>query len=320
MNSYFALHKGYGNGREFKTDMGYGFKPQSTQNWFRKSDSGKRVPPVIGSLVYIIQRQKASEPYQLVGKYQISSFGNPDFSWGKEKTHRARLEDVKVPKEPILLDKIIQGNILEKGFDSEYLSLVNNLKLQNSSFKHPLEKSVSKMLDWLLQVESEGEYGTATSVPPEDVHSSPEETYKKAEVKIRQGQEKFRRNVEKVWKGKQCAVTGISYEPLLIASHIVRFSDCSTGEHWDGANGMFLTAHLDALFDKYLITFIIKLGDFRMKFSKNVDDAALHALNVNEYDLLNTVNLSLSEQRKFESYMLRHNEIFFNKEKGVTVE
>jgi hypothetical protein len=301
-------------------DMGYGFNPKSTQNWFKKSDSGKRTPPITGNLVYVIQRKKTSDPYQLVGKYQISSFGNPDFSWGEVKTYRARLEEIKVPKEPILLDEIIQDNILKKGFKSDYISLVNNLKLQNSSFKHPLEKSVSKMLDWLLQVENESDYGNATSVPPEDEHNFPEETYKKAEVKIRQGQEKFRRNVENVWKGKQCAVTGISYAPLLIASHIVRFSDCSTGEHWDGANGMFLTAHLDFIFDKYLIKLIKKPSTFHMKFSRSVDHAALHALNVNEYDLLNTVNLSFSEQRDFESYMLRHNEIFFNKENGVTVE
>ncbi|MGI2092381.1 HNH endonuclease [Shewanella oncorhynchi] len=310
MNSYFALHKNYISGSEFMTNMGYGFNPESSQNWFRDSFNGRRVPPVKGSLVYVIQRQKTSDPYQLVGKYKIINFNEHDFSWGSEKTHRAKLENLIVPKKPILLDDDLFEKISEAGHRSAYDALVKELQKQNSSFRQPLETNILTMLNWLLKTEVD-----ESGISDDDSDISPEEAYKKAAVNIRKGQERFRKNVEKVWKGKQCAVTGINYEPLLIASHIVRFSECQPGEHWDGANGMFLTAHLDALFDKYMITFIKKEFGFKMKWSKYVDRAALHELNIKEYEVLNTEVLGLGDQLRFEKYMLKHNEVFERKNK-----
>jgi hypothetical protein len=173
--------------------------------------------------------------------------------------------------------------------------------------------SAQNQIDLLYWAEEE--FKVPHEVSDDDSDISLEDAYTKAEVKIRLGQDRFRKNVEKVWKGKQCAVTGINYEPLLIASHVVRFSECLPGEHWDGANGMFLTAHLDALFDKYLITFIKKEFGFKIKWSKHVDKTALYELNIKGHEVLNTKVLRHEDHLKFEEYMLKHNEAFNSKNK-----
>ena len=79
------------------------------------------------------------------------------------------------------------------------------------------------------------------------------ETEKRSLVLARRGQGDFRRRVQLV--EKQCRVTGVSSEKLLIASHIKPWSGSDAQERLDGNNGLFLSPHVDKLFDKGLITF-----------------------------------------------------------------
>jgi HNH endonuclease len=51
-----------------------------------------------------------------------------------------------------------------------------------------------------------------------------------------------------------CAVTGISNLDLLVASHIKPWSTCTNVERLDPQNGILLSAMMDRLFDKGLIT------------------------------------------------------------------
>jgi hypothetical protein len=71
----------------------------------------------------------------------------------------------------------------------------------------------------------------------------------------RLGQGRYREQLEKIWRSK-CAVTQIAQRELLRASHIKAWRACeSTKERLDARNGLLLAAHLDALFDRYLISF-----------------------------------------------------------------
>ncbi|HEY4437167.1 MAG TPA: HNH endonuclease [Lelliottia sp.] len=80
------------------------------------------------------------------------------------------------------------------------------------------------------------------------------ETTKTALIQARIGQGTFRNSCLKIYPA--CPVTGISFEPLLKASHIKRWSDCLTAqERLDPYNGIMLTAHIDALFDSGWISF-----------------------------------------------------------------
>jgi hypothetical protein len=81
-----------------------------------------------------------------------------------------------------------------------------------------------------------------------------DKTTKKQLIDARLGQGNFRRGLEARWHNS-CAVTGIELREVLRASHIQPWRDSKNDERLDPENGLLLRADLDALFDKYLISF-----------------------------------------------------------------
>lgn len=74
-------------------------------------------------------------------------------------------------------------------------------------------------------------------------------------VRQRIGQNSFRNAMLNYWGGS-CAVTGIAVSEVLRASHAKPWVDCTNDtERLDVFNGFLLSANLDALFDRCLITF-----------------------------------------------------------------
>ncbi len=74
-------------------------------------------------------------------------------------------------------------------------------------------------------------------------------------VRQRFGQDIYRESLFDYWGGA-CAVTGIALPELLRASHAKPWAACdSDAERLDVFNGFLLAAHLDALFDRHLLTF-----------------------------------------------------------------
>lgn len=74
-------------------------------------------------------------------------------------------------------------------------------------------------------------------------------------VRQRIGQDKFRDAMMDYWGGA-CAVTGVAIPAVLRASHAKPWSECaSDAERLDVFNGFLLSANLDALFDRFLISF-----------------------------------------------------------------
>jgi len=75
-------------------------------------------------------------------------------------------------------------------------------------------------------------------------------------VKQRVGQDTFRQALMDYWGGA-CAVTGIAIPEMLRASHLKPWAKCGCDEErLDVFNGFLLTANLDALFDRGLISFL----------------------------------------------------------------
>jgi putative restriction endonuclease len=85
------------------------------------------------------------------------------------------------------------------------------------------------------------------------------ETVKTTMVQARRGQGKFRERVQMIEIG--CRVTQVTSEKLLVASHIKPWKTSDNAERLDGNNGLFLSPHVDALFDKGFISFTAK-GEF----------------------------------------------------------
>lgn len=79
-------------------------------------------------------------------------------------------------------------------------------------------------------------------------------TMRKALIDARLGQGQFRSDVELRWSGR-CAATGCQIAAVLRASHIKPWSECTNSERLDPSNGLLLAAHIDALFDRGLISF-----------------------------------------------------------------
>ena len=78
-------------------------------------------------------------------------------------------------------------------------------------------------------------------------------TEREALVQARRGQGRFRQDLLERWRG--CAVVGSTVQSILRASHIKPWRELTDTERLDPANGLPLTANLDALFNDGLITF-----------------------------------------------------------------
>ncbi len=79
------------------------------------------------------------------------------------------------------------------------------------------------------------------------------ETQKVQLVQARRGQGTFRNRVKIV--ERECRITHVSEEKLLVASHIKPWDKSDNEERLNGNNGLFLAPHVDKLFDKGFISF-----------------------------------------------------------------
>jgi hypothetical protein len=142
-----------------------------------------------------------------------------------------------------------------------------------------------------------------------------ETTERESLVMARVGQGKFRQNVIDYWgNGERCALTLTDVREILIASHIVPWSKCSTNEErLDGANGILLCAHIDKLFDSHLLTFTKKGSGFISKLSSKIEPSLVKGLGIQSGDELCTDELSLTDRERFEKYMEVHNSQFETK-------
>jgi predicted restriction endonuclease len=82
----------------------------------------------------------------------------------------------------------------------------------------------------------------------------PNKTERKGLITSRVGQGYYRQQIIEKWGGR-CPITGINIQSILIASHIVPWSESSDDERLDVENGILLSPSYDALFDKHLISF-----------------------------------------------------------------
>jgi putative restriction endonuclease len=83
-----------------------------------------------------------------------------------------------------------------------------------------------------------------------------QDTAKASLIMARRGQGLFRNRVKLI--EQKCRVTGVSSEKVLNASHIKPWKDSTNRERLEGNNGLFLSPHVDKLFDAGLITFTAK--------------------------------------------------------------
>ena len=133
-------------------------------------------------------------------------------------------------------------------------------------------------------------------------------TDKEVTVDARLLQGEFRKKLIKQWDGK-CVVTGIDVEPILRASHIKAYAECTDNEKYDLNNGLLLSANIDALFDRHLITFDEKGS---LLVSKTLTEKQQSFLGI-----ANPIRLLLNDKQK--RFMVIHREIFYKQEQQFGV-
>lgn len=186
---------------------------------------------------------------------------------------------------------IISALPIYKGFETEeeYFSFLGHLETQTFEPEVSVSHDISEIYDVNVGV-----------------------TEREATVFTRVGQDKFRKNVISVWQnGERCAVKLIDIKEVLIASHIIPWSECkSDKERLDGANGILLCSHIDKLFDSYLITFVKFSDRYVMAMSPRLDIKMILKLGIEPNSELNIQNMSIENRAKFEVYLKSHNEEF----------
>ena len=132
-------------------------------------------------------------------------------------------------------------------------------------------------------------------------YRKPNETERTGLVTSRVGQGYFRQQVLQRWDGK-CAVTGSDVLNILIASHIIPWSEASDDERLDVDNGILLSPLYDALFDKHLISFD---GEGNILFSAILTDEHISELGI-------STNAKISMKDGMLKYLARHREKLVN--------
>lgn len=110
---------------------------------------------------------------------------------------------------------------------------------------------------------SKGKTDWVADFAPEYV---PESTEMESVTKIRIGQTKFRENSIRIWH--TCCVSGVTKEPILVASHIKPWKVANNAERLDGYNSLLLVPTYDKLFDKGYVSFD---GNGRIIISDKID-------------------------------------------------
>ena len=103
-------------------------------------------------------------------------------------------------------------------------------------------------------------------------------TEKQSLVKSRVGQGLYRSRLQTI--EACCRVTGVSDSRLLTASHIKPWSVSSDAEKLDGNNGLFLSPHIDRLFDRGLISFS-NSGELLLSESVDLDQLSRWGIEEN---------------------------------------
>lgn len=121
-------------------------------------------------------------------------------------------------------------------------------------------------------------------------------TEKDSLIKARIGQGRYRAALDDIWKG--CALTGIKCRDLLRASHIKAWRDAEDSERTDPFNGLLLSAHLDALFDRGLISFD---SEGFIMIADSISESDLNKLSIDK-------SMQLNIPQETHEYMKYHRE------------
>ena len=167
------------------------------------------------------------------------------------------------------IDEILgQGPAQDAALEAQYLRFCARIGVSPSragtfgvARKYWAVPDVAERLDFLAEIDLLADPKLTT-------------TEKDRLVKARVVQGAFRDALLAHWK-RRCCVTACTIEPVLRASHIKPWRVSSNAERLDRFNGLLLTANIDIMFDRGLISFN---NDGTLLHTGDIDAATLRAL------------------------------------------
>ncbi len=267
-----------------------------------------------GDMVFVVSgNNNGSSPgidYSLEGLYRISRrHSGPFFLYNKSGerasfAYRFSMSPIRVPDAPIFLGR---ADWYDRNEIRRYFASGQNFNPlpTNPDYKARFEQLLAGYglsdADRLLQDLADIE------------RRIPGATERGILAKARIGQGKFRSDVVAAWgKGEICALTAVPVPEMLIASHIKPWRDSTDIERLDAANGLLLVAHVDKLFDKYLLSFRNDRDEYYLALNPRVRAAVLQ-LGIRCGTKLNTSNLGFNAAHRFQLYMQGHHEEFMRR-------
>ena len=173
--------------------------------------------------------------------YIAGSFGFTDsVGSAEEDIYGGRLFPLRRANSPRILDCFLKGNAV-------YLSVSRNIGSEVPAENILLGGYKAESLEEL-------KYSVLPLIVSSWNELSSGETEATAEIKRRIGQERYRKDLFDLWDGA-CALTGVDIPDLLVASHIVPWSDADDQDRLDPYNGFLFESRIDKLFDCHLISF-----------------------------------------------------------------
>lgn len=233
MKFFYAYHSPKVNNGDFIVEGGYGVKREYVH---------KKVN--LGDFVFIIQKTKKSEVYELCGLYVITGHY---VDHNSPNPYRFNLELVKGGKPWIKLDENeISKELKQIDGITNWSNFKRHFCMTGATFRNPLEKYVIDCLSsYLPEITKLSEHDSSTFDPSDIDRRSL--VYR--QIRERRGQKKFREALFKRY-GKKCLVTGCEITDVLEAAHISWYRG-EEDNHIE--NGLVLRADIHTLFDLNLI-------------------------------------------------------------------
>lgn len=204
-------------------------------------------------------------------------------------------------KKPLNIETIYRK--IEEFLPTKYSPLNETgdpLKIKaNQGYLYESNQAIARVIYDLAKIPFEETEISTNEVREEEAkYNIPEQTTRKGLVTSRVGQGDYRQRILRRWEYR-CAVNNTSVKEILIASHIVPWSEANDQERLDVDNGLLLSPTYDALFDRHLISFDDN-GLIRLSKSLNKNDISKLGISGTE----KIVNLTPGNKK----YLKRHRE------------
>jgi hypothetical protein len=259
MGTYYYAYHGPDNAESFNYKTGYGV-----------SQKYKQEQTSIGDRVFIIQKRKYNDYFELCGVFEIvDCYHDPEST----RPHRMKLEDCSKLSDYVRLpENKISKRLPEAKGDQRWSVFKRHFCRQGVSFQSPLKEEVVSLLNSylprvFLPEEEPGDIESRENLVDELTYQS---------IKSRRGQSEFRKALLAKHDGA-CCISKCGAMAVLEAAHIIPHTEET---NYSLTNGLLLRADIHTLYDLNFIG-IDASGKVHVSTSlKNTEYSQYHGVSI----------------------------------------